>query len=266
MADFEFDDDKTRTSVILTRGTMVSHYRIVEKIGAGGMGEVYLAEDTELNRRVALKFLSAQLCQDDDSRKRFKRETLSIAALKHPNIVTIYEVSEHQGRPYFAMEHVEGNSLGALIKSGKLNLDSSIDMAMQICEGLDEAHKAGIVHRDIKPSNIVIDAHGRPKILDFGLATIKDSEKLTKTGSTLGTVRYMSPEQAKGEKADYRSDLFSFGVVFYEMITGIAPFKGEHDAEEVYNVIHENPEPLARYKADIPDELQRTVSKLLEKL
>lgn len=259
------DDDKTRTHVVLTKETMVSHYRIIEKIGAGGMGEVYLAEDTKLDRRVALKFLPAHLCKDDDCRSRFKREAQAVAKLNHPNIVTIFEVSEYKGRPFFAMEHVEGDSLRDVIKSGKLKLDTVIDLAKQILDGLNKAHQAGVIHRDIKPANIVIDADGRPKILDFGLATIKGGETITKTGSTLGTIRYMSPEQARGEKVDHHSDLFSFGSVLYEMITGKAPFKGEHEAEEVYNVIHETPQPLARFCSDVPNELQRIVSKLLER-
>ena len=257
--------DNTRSFVPISKGTMVSHYKIIEKIGAGGMGEVYLAEDTSLHRQVALKFLSVQLCQDEDCRNRFKLEAEATAALKHPNIVIIYEVSEYQGRPYFAMELVEGRSLRDLIKHKELNLDEIVDTAIQICEGLQEAHENGIIHRDIKPSNVILDKKGRPKILDFGLATMRGTEHLAKTGSTLGTVQYMSPEQAKGDVIDNRSDIFSFGVVLYEMITGRLPFKGEYEASIIYSIVNDTPEPLAEYRATVPDSLQNIVSKSLEK-
>jgi TolB-like protein/Flp pilus assembly protein TadD/predicted Ser/Thr protein kinase len=244
---------------------MVSHYRIVEKIGAGGMGEVYLAEDTKLDRKVALKFLPPHLCQDEDCRKRFKREAQAVAKLNHPNIITIHEVAEYQGRPFFAMELVEGQSLRDLVKGKQLSIDRIIELAIQVCDGLSAAHDKKVVHRDIKPSNIVIDAYGRPKILDFGLAAIQGGEHLTKTGSTLGTIGYMSPEQVKGQEVDQRSDLFSLGVVLYELISGRTPFEKENEAATLKAITQDNPEPLARYKSDIPDELQRTVSKLLEK-
>jgi len=259
------NDDRTHTHVVLAKGTMVSHYRIVEKIGAGGMGEVYLAEDTKLNRKVALKFLPANMTQDSDLRSRFTREAQATAKLNHPNIVTIFEVSEHLGRPFFAMELVEGQSLSDLSKNSNLSIDRIIELAIQVCEGLQAAHDKEIVHRDIKPSNIVIDAYGRPKILDFGLAAIQGGEQLTKTGSTLGTVRYMSPEQVRGQEVDYRSDLFSLGAVLYELISGRTPFEKDNEGATLKSIAQDNPEPLARYKADIPNELQRTISKLLEK-
>ena len=259
------DDDKTQTHVLLTSGSMVSHYRIIEKIGAGGMGEVYLAEDTELNRKVALKFLPQNLCQDSDCRARFKRETQAAAKLNHPNIVTIHEVSEYNGRPFFSMEHIEGESLVDFIRKRDHSIEKIIDLSIQICEGLAKAHQAGTVHRDIKPSNILIDKEGRAKILDFGLAAIKGVDKLTKTGSTMGTLHYMSPEQTRGEVLDERSDIFSFGVVLYEMITGQLPFKGDHEPAIIYSIGNEEPEPLARYKTGVPDELQRIVGKMLAK-
>ena len=261
----ESDNDQTRSFVALTAGANVSHYRIIEKIGAGGMGEVYLAEDTKLKRKVALKFLPLHLCQDDDCRTRFKREAQAAAKLSHPNIVHIYEVSEYKGRPFFAMEHIEGQSLRELSKGKELGIDRIIELAIQVCDGLGAAHDKKVVHRDIKPSNIVIDAYGRPKILDFGLAAIQGGEHLTKTGSTLGTVRYMSPEQVEGKAVDHGSDLFSLGVVLYELIASRTPFEKENEAATLKAITQDNPEPLARYKADIPDELQRTVSKLLEK-
>ncbi|MHC4628059.1 MAG: serine/threonine-protein kinase, partial [Planctomycetota bacterium] len=237
------DNDKTQSHIVLTKGTMVSHYRIVEKIGAGGMGEVYLAEDTQLDRKVALKFLPPHLCQDEDCRARFKREAQAAAKLSHPNIISVYEVSEHQGRPFFAMEHVEGQSLRDQAKAKGLEVARVIDLAIQICDGLSAAHEKGVVHRDIKPSNIVIDAYGRPKILDFGLAAIKGGEHLTRTGSTLGTVRYMSPEQVMGRELDRRSDLFSLGVVLYEFVTGHSPFARDNDAATGQATLTHVPEP-----------------------
>ncbi len=260
----EPDDDKTRTHVVLTKGTMVAHYRIIEKIGAGGMGEVYLAEDTELDRKVALKFLPPHLCQDEDCRKRFKREARAAARLSHPNIITVHEVSEYQGRPFFAMQHIEGRSLRD-IKSEELDFDRIVGFAIQLCDGLQAAHAAGIAHRDIKPSNIVIDSAGRPQLLDFGLATVQGGEHLTKTGSTLGTVGYMSPEQIEGKETDSRSDLFSLGVVLYELIASRAPFRRDDETATLKAILQDAPEPLARYKSDVPEDLQRIVTKLLEK-
>jgi len=259
------DNDRTEAFVALTKGTKVGHYTIIEKIGVGGMGEVYLAEDTKLKRQVALKLLPSHLCQDENCRNRFKREAQATAKLKHPNIVTIHEVSEYQGRPYFAMEHVEGESLQSKIKEKKLSINDAIDLTKQICEGLQEAHEAGIVHRDIKPSNIILDKNGRPKILDFGLATILEAEKLTKTGSTLGTVGYMSPEQVNGEKIDARSDLFSVGVILYEMLTGQQPFQAEYEAAIINAILHEAPEPVPRFKSGVSGELQQIINKALEK-
>ena len=259
------NDDITRLHIHLEKDTLVGHYVIVEKIGAGGMGEVYLAEDTELNRKVALKFLSPHLCQDADCRTRFKREAQAAAKLNHPNIVTIHEVSEFNGRPCFVMEYVEGQPLSELIKQGDCPLDRVIDLSLQICEGLQEAHKAGITHRDIKPANILVSQSGRAKLVDFGLASVAGADKLTKEGSTLGTIGYMSPEQVQGKPTDQRSDLFSFGVVLYEMISRKSPFKGETPAATMNAIAQQTPEPLARYKASVPDEFQRIVSRLLQK-
>ncbi|MDH3937843.1 MAG: protein kinase [candidate division Zixibacteria bacterium] len=261
----EPDDDKTRTHIVLTKGTMVSHYRIVEKIGAGGMGEVFLAEDTKLDRQVALKFLPPHLCLDEECRKRFKREAQATAKLNHPSIVTIHEVSDFQSRPFIAMEHVGGSSLKEIIAKGVISLSAIIEMARSIVEGLSEAHKAGITHRDIKPDNILVDSADRPKILDFGLAVIEGTEHLTQTGSTLGTIGYMSPEQIDGKVVDERSDLFSFGVVFYQLIAGRAPFKRETATAVLKAILTEAPEPLARYKSDVTEEMQKVITKLLEK-
>ncbi len=259
------EGEKTRLVTQLTKGTSVGHYRIVEKIGAGGMGEVYLAEDTELNRKVALKFLSPHLCQDADCRARFKREAQAAAKLDHPSIVTVHEVGEFQGRPFFAMQHIEGQSLRELIKAKELPIERVIELAIQICEGLHKAHQSGTVHRDVKPANILIDADGRAKILDFGLASVAGSDHLTKTGSTLGTVGYMSPEQLRGEQVDQRTDIFSLGVVLYELIAGRQPFKSDNDVATSRNITDHDPEPLARYKAGVPDDLQRIAIRMLAK-
>jgi serine/threonine protein kinase/cephalosporin-C deacetylase-like acetyl esterase len=259
------EGEPTRLVVQLTKGTSVGHCVIVEKIGAGGMGEVYLAEDTELNRKVALKFLSPHLCQDANCRARFKREAQAAAKLNHPNIVTIYEVSEFNGRPFFAMEHVEGQSLRELIKNEKLPLERVIELAVQICDGLNKAHEFGIIHRDIKPANILVNTDGHPKIADFGLASIQGLEHLTKAGSTLGTVAYMSPEQARGEKVDARTDLWSLGVVIYEMVTGTLPFRSEHEQTLIYSILHDEPRPLEITKSVKLLDLQPIINRLLKK-
>jgi eukaryotic-like serine/threonine-protein kinase len=259
------DDDATRTHIMLGSGTVVGHYRIIEKIGAGGMGEVYLAEDTKLNRRVALKFLPSHLSQDSELRIRFTREAQSAAKLDHPNIVTIHEVGEFAGRPFFAMQYIDGKTLQAYCQDEKLSIGKIVNLVMQVSEGLAKAHAIGITHRDIKSANIIVDKELRPKILDFGLATIQGGEQLTKVGSTLGTIAYMSPEQSQGRESDHRSDLFSLGVVLYELIAGQSPFKRTNDAATLHAIASENAEPLARYKSDVPAELQRIVTKSLAK-
>jgi serine/threonine protein kinase/tetratricopeptide (TPR) repeat protein len=246
-------------------GKTVSHYKVVRKLGEGGMGEVYLAEDTKLDRQVALKFLSKQFASDQSFKARFKREAQAAAALNHPNIITIHEVAEHEDRPFIAMEFVEGESLRDCIARKDLSLDKVTDLGIQISQGLAKAHQAGIVHRDVKPQNILIDKDGRARICDFGLAKLKREIMLTKTGTTVGTVSYMSPEQGQGREVDQRSDIFSLGVVLYEMVTGQLPFKGEHEAAIVYSIVNEAAEPLARYKSDVPEELQRIVDKALRK-
>ncbi len=259
------DNDRTESFVPLTEGAKIGHYTIVSKIGAGGMGEVYLAEDTALKRQVALKFLPYHFVSDETAKARFTREAQAAAKLNHPNIVTIHEVSEYMNRPFFAMECCDGKPLRDIIKEIELSLDDTINLTIQICEGLEKAHQAGIVHRDIKPSNIIIDSDGRPRLLDFGLATVQGTEKLTQTGSTLGTIGYMSPEQIEVKDLDLRSDLFSLGVVLYEMITGRLPFKSDTDAGTLNSILNDTPEPLSRYKSNVPEPLQQIVTKLLEK-
>ncbi|UCC45308.1 MAG: protein kinase [Candidatus Zixiibacteriota bacterium] len=262
--EMDFSDEATKTHAVIAGGTEVLHYRIVERLGAGGMGEVYLAKDTKLDRQVAIKFMPAQLASDEDFKARFTREAQAAAKLNHPNIVSIYEIGEHLGRPFFVMERVEGRSLADIMKK-ELALADILDKAVQLCEGLQAAHKAGVVHRDVKPSNIMIDQEGRARVLDFGLAAVQGAEHLTRTGSTLGTMGYMSPEQTSGAKIDHRSDLFSLGVILYEMFTGRHPFRRDNDAATIRAITTETPEPLARYRAGVPDSLQQVVSKLLEK-
>ncbi len=251
--------------IILATGTEVGHYRIIEKIGAGGMGEVYLAVDTKLNRKVALKFLPPHLCQDEDCRKRFTRESQAAAALDHPNIAAIYEVGEYQNRPFYAMQVIEGRSLKEVIAGKDLSIDRIVDIAIQICEGLQAAHNKGIIHRDIKPSNILIDDHGRVRIVDFGLASVRGSEQLTKTGSTLGTIGYMSPEQVRGAEIDQRSDLFSVGVLVYEMVTGHNPFIKDTEVGTTQAILDVTPQPMARFNREINQGLDGVVFRLLEK-
>ena len=261
------DNTKDNTKIVapLSIGSMVLHYKLLERIGSGGMGEVYLAEDTTLSRHVALKFLAQQYVSDSGCVARFKREARAAAALSHPNIVTVHEVNEYQGRPFFSMEHVQGMSLSDYVTIKEPSIGRIADLAIQMCEGLSKAHELGIVHRDVKTANVVVDCDGRPKILDFGLASVRGAEKLTKVGSTLGTIAYMSPEQAHGQEVDQRSDLFSLGVVLYEMIAGRTPFRRDSDAATLKAITEDAAEPLARYRANVPEDLQRIITKLLEK-
>ncbi len=256
---------ETRPFKVLSPGTMISHYEITEKIGEGGMGVVYKALDTKLDRTVALKFLPPRLLSDAEARTRFEHEAKSASALNHPNITTIYEIDEVEGRAFIAMEHVEGSSLKDVIRDKPLALSDILDIAMQIGEGLGAAHEKDVIHRDVKPDNIMVTARGRAKIMDFGLAKLKGVTRLTKTGTTLGTLQYMSPEQVEGKELDRRSDIFSFGVILYEMISGRPPFKGDNEAAVIHAIINDTPEPLARYKADVPDGIERIISKALAK-
>ncbi|MCH8028149.1 MAG: protein kinase, partial [candidate division Zixibacteria bacterium] len=259
------NDDKTQNFVPLAADTEVGHYRIIKKIGAGGMGEVFLAQDTKLDREVALKFLPSHLVSDKDVRTRFTREAKAAAKLNHPNIVVVHEVSEFNGRPYFAMEHVKGESLHHFACDNPQPLDKVVDLVIQICEGLSEAHSKGIVHRDIKSANIVVDDKGRPRLLDFGLATVRGEEKLTRTGSTIGTIAYMSPEQIAGKEIDARSDIFSLGVVLYELVTGRTPFKRDNNSATMSAIANDEAEPMARYKTGVSEDLERIVAKALRK-
>jgi serine/threonine protein kinase/Tfp pilus assembly protein PilF len=246
-------------------GKTISHYKILEKLGEGGMGVVYKAQDTKLDRIVALKFLPKHLLCESEAKIRFEHEAKAASALNHLNIRAIYEIDEVEGECFMAMEYVEGKSIKDLLKEKTFSLNEVLDIAIQITEGLNAAHKRGIVHRDIKSDNLMLTDEGLVKIMDFGLAKLKGVSRVTKTGSTLGTLAYMSPEQVQGMEADHRSDIFSFGVVLYETVTGQLPFKGEHEAAVIYSIINETPEPMARYKANVPEEFQRIVDKMLEK-
>ena len=246
-------------------GKTISHYKILEKIGEGGMGVVYKAQDTKLDRIVALKFLPQHLTSDSVEKERFVHEAKAASALNHPNVTTIYEIDEFDGQMFIVMEYCEGKTLKQMIEKETLTIKKVLDIGIQICEGLTTAHKKEIVHRDIKSDNIMVTKEGQVKIMDFGLAKLKGATKLTKTRSTLGTLAYMSPEQAQGEEVDYRSDIFSFGVVLYELLTGKLPFGGEHQAAIVYSIINEEPQPVARYNSRVSSELERIVSKALTK-
>jgi len=246
-------------------GKTISHYQILEKLGEGGMGVVYKAQDTKLDRIVALKFLPKHLLCDSEAKVRFEHEAKAASALNHTNITTIHEIDEVEGECFICMEYVEGKSIKELIKEKTSSIEEILKITIQIAEGLNAAHRKGIVHRDIKSDNIMLTEEGLVKIMDFGLAKLKGVSKLTKTGTTLGTMQYMSPEQVQGIEVDQRSDIFSFGVVLYEMITGQLPFKGEHEAAILYSIVNETPEPLARFKPNVPEGLQRIIDKALEK-
>ena len=250
-------------------GESVSHYRILEKIGEGGMGVVYKAEDTKLKRTVALKFLPPELTRDPQAKARLLQEAQAAAALDHPNICAIYEISESAGATYIAMSFIGGQSLKERIEAGPLSVEEVLDLAGQVAEGLKEAHEKGIIHRDIKPANIMLTEKGQAKIMDFGLAKLTSvggfTKTLTKTQAVMGTIAYMSPEQAKGEAADQRTDIWSFGATLYEMLTGQMPFGQKHDQALLYSILHDAPEHMSRLHPEVPNQLEHVVQKALEK-
>ena len=247
-------------------GSTISHYKVLEKLGEGGMGVVYKAQDLKLDRLVALKFLPPHLASDEEDRERFIHEAKAASSLDHPNICNVHEIDETpDGQVFIVMAIYEGTPLNKKIEKGPLKIDEALDVAIQAAEGLQAAHDKGIVHRDVKSSNIMMTDKGRAVIMDFGLARTGGATKLTKTGSTLGTVPYMSPEQARGEKVDHRTDIWSLGVVLYEMVAGRLPFQSAYSEAIVYSILNEEPPPLTSLRSDVPMELERIVKKAMQK-
>lgn len=261
----EANDDRTQSVTILAPGAIISQYKLTRKLGVGGMGEVFLATDTKLKRDVALKFLSPEFAADESFRARFMREAQTAARLSHPNVVTIYDVADCDNRVFIAMEAVEGKELREVMDEGPMPVDQAVAICTQVCDGLAAAHAAGLVHRDIKPANILIDNSQRIRILDFGLAKEPGDNQLTQVGQAVGTVQYMSPEQGQGIDVDSRSDIFSMGIVFYEMITGKLPFKKDNMPATIHSIIHDDPAPPSTIIAGLPSSLDSVIKRCLQK-
>jgi serine/threonine protein kinase/predicted Zn-dependent protease len=246
-------------------GKNILHYKILDKLGEGGMGVVYKGEDTKLKRTVALKFLPTDISKHPEEKARFVHEAQAASGLSHPNVTTIHGIETSPQGDFIVMEYVEGKTLKEVVGKKELKVKEILDIGIQVCEGLTAAHEKGIVHRDIKSANIMLTSKGQVKIMDFGLAKQKGGERITQTPSTLGTIAYMSPEQASGEDVDQRSDIFSFGVVLYELLTGRLPFRGEHLAAVVYSILNEEPQPVVRFNSQVSEKLQDMIVKALAK-
>jgi len=255
----------TATKIMSAGSLFAGRYKVLGILGQGGMGIVYKADDTKLKRTVALKFLPAELSRFPEARERFMREAQAAAVLDHPNICTVHEVEEAEGVTYIAMAYVEGESLREKIAKAPLGIEQAANITLQVAEGLEAAHKKGIVHRDIKSGNIMVREDGQVRIMDFGLAKVAGESALTRDAKTMGTVAYMSPEQARGEETDQRTDVWSLGVVLYEMLTGELPFRGERETAIMYAIVHEEPKPLQKLKPGIPIEISKIVEKALKK-
>jgi two-component system LytT family response regulator len=253
-------------------GTTIGHYRVVSRLGQGGMGAVYLADDTHLGRRVALKVLTPEVAADPERMQRFVQEAKLASALTHPNVAYIHEIGQDGDLWFLAMEYVDGSPLSARIQEGALKVPEILQIGIQVADALDDAHSKGIVHRDIKPANLMLTPRGHVKVLDFGLAKLEkalksspDTQLLTSAGLVLGTVEYMSPEQALGREVDHRTDIFSLGIVLYEMSTGRLPFAGANSSETMARILQTQPDAMARFNYEVPEELERVVRKCLEK-
>lgn len=251
-------------------GRTISHYRILEKLGEGGMGVVYRAQDLKLNRVVALKFLPLEHTSTANDIQRFQNEAEALSSLNHPNIATIFDIDESEGQRFIALELLPGGTLRSKVRESQsagreIPLQLVVSYAMQIADGLAHAHKRNIIHRDVKTENILLTEDGKIKVTDFGLAKLRTGSQVTNTGSTVGTAAYMSPEQIRGEEIDVQSDIFSFGVVLYELTTGRLPFRGEHEAALSYSIVHEEPVPVSSLRAKMPQSLMDVITKCLAK-
>jgi len=247
-------------------GKTISHYKILEPLGRGGMGVLYRAQDIKLKRTVALKFLPPGLTQDPEVKRRFVQEAQAASALDHPNICTIHEIDEtEEGQMFICMACYEGETLKKKIERGPLKLEETVDIAIQVAQGLSEAHSHNIVHRDIKPGNLFVAQDRMVKILDFGLAKLAGQTRITKIGTAVGTVAYISPEQARAEQIDHRTDIWSLAVVLYEMLTGELPFKGKREEAVLYSIFNEQPDPIHHLRTDVPTAMEHIVEKMMQK-
>ena len=265
MEQMDKEEDNTYTPFGLSRGSMVSHYRIIEEIGRAGMGVVYKAQDTKLDRVVALKLLPKHLLCDEKAKTRFTHEAKALSALDHPNIAKIYEIGEAEDKCFISMVYLKGKSLKELIRNRAISIRAALEIAIGIGEGLNYGHKKDVLHGNIRSGNIMLSERGGIKIMNFGLPTLKTGSGLSESEVALDAIPYISPEQARGATLDHRADIFSFGVILYEMIAGQLPFKGEDEAAIIHSIIYEDPELLIRYKKGVPEQLQKMVDKLLEK-